>query len=136
MAVTTARIHLVGQRGARRPETARDETVRDGVGWRLLATNNRDLGRAFSTYPDLETCRAAVRQWQSRSEQLRVTIFRFGPTSWSWRIAAGDTTVVVSSRDYHRRIQASQAGAMALALFPTAEVVAPDGSAGMSRLRR
>jgi hypothetical protein len=91
--------------------------------WRLLATNNRDLARAPTTYPDAESCRAAVDRLQHNVAQLRIAIVRAGPSSWSWRILAEEVVVVVSSRDYQRRIQADQAATTALDLIPAAELV-------------
>ncbi len=91
--------------------------------WRLLATNNRDLGRAPVSYADPEACRAAVLWLQRNVTGLRIVIVRAGPSSWSWRIMAGETVVAVSSRDYQRRIQADQAATIALDLIPAAELV-------------
>ena len=96
------------------------------VSWRLLATNNRDLGRAPVAYADAATCRAAVHWLQQHSDRLRITIVRAGPSSWSWRIAAGETVVALSSRDYQRRIQAEHAAGIALELIPAADLVGLD----------
>jgi hypothetical protein len=104
--------------------------------WRLLATNNRDLGRAPASYPDAETCRAAVLWLQRNVTGLRIVIVRAGPSSWSWRILAGESVVAVSSRDYQRRIQADQAATTALDLIPTAELVGHDHGDGAARQRR
>ncbi|MFD0519435.1 hypothetical protein [Paractinoplanes durhamensis] len=100
------------------------------LSWRLLATNNRDLGRAPATYVDAETCRDAVRWLQKNIDDLRVSIHRASPSSWSWRIAAGDDVVALSSRDYQRRIQAEQAASIVVELIPDAEL------AGMDQSRR
>ena len=91
--------------------------------WRLLATNNRDLGRAPTAYPDAESCRSAVLWLQHNVTHLRIAIVRAGPSSWSWRILAGEVVVALSSRDYQRRIQADQAATIALDLIPAAELV-------------
>jgi hypothetical protein len=94
----------------------------DSVSWRLLATNNRDLGRAPGTYPDAAACREAVVGLQSSAGDLAIVVVRAGASHWSWRIAAGPTVMVVSSRDYQRRIQAEQAAAIALDLIPAASL--------------
>jgi hypothetical protein len=93
------------------------------VSWRLLATNNRDLARAPLHSPDTETCEAAVLRLRSEIAKLRVVIVRAGPSSWSWRIMAGEVVAALSSRDYQRRIQAEQAATTALDLIPAAELV-------------
>jgi len=91
--------------------------------WRLLATNNRDLARAPIAFPDADSCRADVDWLQHNVTQLRIAIVRAGPTSWSWRILAGEVVVAVSSRDYQCRIQADQAATIALDLIPVVELV-------------
>ncbi|WP_433371985.1 hypothetical protein ACQPZX_48575 [Actinoplanes sp. CA-142083] len=100
--------------------------VDGSMSWRLLATNNRDLGRAPVGYPDAEACQAAVLRLQRDIASLRVVIVRAGPSSWSWRILAGEAVAAVSSRDYQRRIQAEQAATIALDLIPSAELVGLD----------
>jgi uncharacterized protein YegP (UPF0339 family) len=106
------------------------------VSWRLLATNNRDLARAAESYPDPATCRAAVLWLRRNAAELRIAIVRAGPSSWSWRITAGQTVLALSSRDYQRRIQAEQAAAVTLDLIPAAEVTGLDRNEGTPRSRR
>jgi hypothetical protein len=95
------------------------------LSWRLLATNNRDLGRAPETYPDLASCRAAVVRLRRDVADLRVSVVRAGVSSWGWRLLRGDVVLVVSSRDYQRRIQAEQAAGITVELIPAAELVEP-----------
>ena len=106
------------------------------VSWRLLATNNRDLGRAPTTYPDPGACRTAVLWLQRHIADLRIEIVRTGPSTWSWRIMAAATVVAQSSRDYQRRIQADQAATTAVDLIPSAELVGLDLGDGLTRPRR
>jgi len=119
--VTTARFWILQHRPAREDI----DEVRP-VGWRLLATNNRDLGRSSVTFPDQSACRDAVLLLQKHASALRVVTVRSGPSSWTWRLFDGDRIVAVASRDYQRRIQADQAAAVALDLIPGAEFVGLD----------
>jgi hypothetical protein len=96
------------------------------VTWRLLATNNRDIGRSATTYPDAAACRAAAARLRAESAALRAVTVRSGPSAWSWRIVLGDAVVAVSSRDYQRRVHADYAGTVALALIPQADVADGD----------
>ena len=106
---------------------ADDDTTEAGpVGWRLLATNNRDLGRSSVTFPDQWACRDAVLLLQKHAPVLRVVTVRSGRSTWTWRLFDGDRIVAVASRDYQRRIQADQAAAVALDLIPRAEFVGLD----------
>lgn len=118
--MTAARFRILQHRAA-------DEFAEVGpVSWRLLATNNRDLGRASVTFPDSRACREDVLWLQHHSDLLRVVTVRSGPSSWSWRILAGERVVAVASRDYQRRIQADQAAGVVLGLIPGAELVGLD----------
>jgi uncharacterized protein YegP (UPF0339 family) len=105
------------------------------VTWRLLATNNRDLGRGSEAYPSREACWDAVRTLQRGADGLEAVLIRTGPSSWSWRIQAGNGTVAVASRHYQRRIQATQAAAVALELIPIAELSGTDPRAAHVRPR-
>jgi hypothetical protein len=96
------------------------------LSWRLLATNNRDLGRAPDTYPDAEACRVAIHQLQATVGRAAPITVRSGPSSWGWRLMIGDRVVAVASRQYQRRIQAEQAAAVVLGLIPTAELAGLD----------
>jgi hypothetical protein len=90
------------------------------ITWRLLATNNRDLGRGSDAYPSREALREALLALQRGAAGLEAVLTRTGPSSWGWRILAGDVTIAVASRNYQRRIQATQAAAVALQLIPQA----------------
>jgi uncharacterized protein DUF1508 len=100
------------------------------VTWRLLATNNRDIGRSATMYPDAAACRAAVGGLRAESAALQAVTVRSGPSAWSWRIVLGDAVVAVSSRDYQRRVHADYAGTVALGLIPKAGVADVDVAVG------
>ena len=120
-AVAAARFRILRHR------PAPDDTADVGsLSWRLLATNNRDLGRAPAGYPDAEACRAAIRELQATVGRAEPITVRSGPSSWGWRLMIGDQVVVVASRLYQRRIQAEQAAGVVLGLIPTAELAGLD----------
>lgn len=96
------------------------------LSWRLLATNNRDLGRAPGAYPDAEACRVAIRELQAAVGRAEPVTVRSGPSSWGWRLMIGDQVVAVASRLYQRRIQAEQAAGVVLGLIPAAELAGLD----------
>ena len=77
----------------------------DHVGWRLLGANNRELGRSPVWYPDVESCREAVR---SLKREIGVVTSAITATArpggaWSWRLAVSGTPVAVAGRPYHRQ---------------------------------
>lgn len=108
-----------------------DRSIDTQVTWRLLATNNRDLGRSSTAFPDLDSCQAAVQQLRRDNAALHAVTTRTGPTAWSWRIVHDNTVVAVSSRAYQRRIQAEYAGGVMLSLIPAADIAEyrPGGAA-------
>jgi hypothetical protein len=118
VAVAAARFRILQHR----PDSAGAGTL----SWRLLATNNRDLGRAPDGYPDAEACRAAIRDLQASVGQAESITVRSGPSSWGWRLMIGDRVVAVASRAYQRRIQAEQAASVVLELIPAAELAGMD----------
>jgi hypothetical protein len=107
-----------------------DPTLEPWVTWRLLSSNNRDLGRAPVTFPDVPACQLMVRRLQSLVAEAATVQLRAGRVDWSWRVRLAGVDVAVSSRTYQRRIQAESACAVFLSLVPDA------GIAGAPRLIR
>lgn len=106
--------------------------------WRLLATNNRELGRSFLLYRRVESARAHVMQLQSDPEALTVEHVP-GPTSGSrgWVILASGSPVMTCSRWYGSLSTGAVAAAGALLALRTAVVTdAPDRSDASGRFRR
>lgn len=93
-----------------------------GVTWRLLSSNNRDLGRSAQAFAEVRTCQATVRRLQELVGEVTVVQVRAGRVDWSWRVRLDGVDVAVSSRTYQRRIQAESACAVFLGLVPAASV--------------
>jgi hypothetical protein len=92
------------------------------VTWRLLSSNNRDLGRAASVFPDAVSCLLTVRRLQRLVDQAVALQVRAGRVAWTWRVRLDGAEVAVSSRAYQRRVQAESACTVFLGLVPTATV--------------
>ena len=122
--------HRVGVAAARfrilQHRPADDDAAGETLSGRLLATNNRALGRAPHGYPDAEACRAAIHELQATVARAEPVTVRSGPSSWGWRLMIGDRVVAVASRAYQRRIQAEQAASVVLDLIPAAELAGLD----------
>jgi hypothetical protein len=107
------------------------------VTWRLLAGNNRDLGRAAGTFPDVASCHAALLRLRTALVEPAVSVTSpDGRTRWRWRIGAGPESAAVASRVYQRRVQAEAACAAFVSLAahaPVAEVVRLVGAGGAAR---
>ena len=95
--------------------------------WRLLGANNRELARSYTTYPDAETCAAAIKYLQNASDRLVPAFlpgFRLG--RWHWQTAADDVALAASARSFALRRDCEQNLAQFLvAISPGA--VAPSG---------
>jgi hypothetical protein len=111
-------IYVVSRRSA-----AGIEPVAEGATWRLLSNNNRDLGRAATIFSDVDLCAAAVERLRRFGDQAVATSMRDGRADWTWRVQVDQIAVAVSSRRYHRRVQAEYASAVFLGLVPGAEVM-------------
>jgi hypothetical protein len=99
------------------------------VCWRVMAANNRALGRSRSVYPSLVTCRAAAVILQRRIDDVNaVPVLDESVGHWSWTIALDATEVAVCVHPFQRRIDCLRA----LRLFVEA-VRASDPSAAELR---
>ena len=75
------------------------------MGWRLLGGNNRELGRSPVWYPDVDSCREAVRSLKREIGGVTsaITAAARPGGAWSWRLAVSGTPVAVAGRHYHRQ---------------------------------
>ncbi len=79
--------------------------VYDHVAWRLLGANNRELGRSPVWYPDVDSCREAVRALKREIGGVTPAIMSVALPggAWSWRLAVSGTPVAMAGRHYHRQ---------------------------------
>jgi hypothetical protein len=111
-------IYVVSRRTA-----AGIEPADEGATWRLLSNNNRDLGRAGKIFPDIDSCVAALDRLRRQGDRVVAISMRDGRADWTWRAQIDQVPVAVSSRRYHRRVQAEYACGVFLGLVPGAEVM-------------
>lgn len=76
-----------------------------GVLWRFIASNNRDLARSAHEVPDEEAARAGVEQLRRQLGLSRSLTYADGAGRWRWELRAGEARLAQSSRAYHRRIE-------------------------------
>ncbi len=110
----------------------------DSVLWRLLATNNRELGRSYMLYRRFEAARAHVEQLQADADALRIELVH-GPHNGSrgWVIMAADAPVMTCSRWYSSVSAGALAASGALHSFRSALLTSvPDRSDASGRYRR
>lgn len=121
---TPVRLLLPGGWDAVVPDPAGPPARRTGeMRWRLLSANNRQLGRAAGTYPDLPSARSAVEDLTAGiASGLVVVELGYGGRShgWAWTVSLCDEARAVSGRGYERAALAVHALALFSAQLPLA----------------
>ncbi|RZS91204.1 hypothetical protein EV189_0438 [Motilibacter rhizosphaerae] len=105
---------------------SRRASVAPGVEWRLLAGNNRELGRAALPSVDLEACRRAVGRLLRELPGGTATVI---PTEgrWTWRlVSAAGEPLACAPHSYARRTEATSALSGFRAAAPAAVLLEPD----------
>jgi hypothetical protein len=92
------------------------------VRWRLLSGNNREIGRGAQVFADAETCRIAVKELQSRFDEIETAVRRAGGHSWVWQMSLAGKTVAAAAHDYDRLIRCERGLAQFVAQIAVAEV--------------
>lgn len=94
-----------------------------GLTWRFLSANNRTIGQSPLPFADIELCRDAVRDLRERLGEAAVVLTRGESAQlWVWRVRIAGADVAVSSRKYHRRVQAAYASRCFLELVGATDV--------------
>lgn len=130
----------VSTRTLHRSAPGRPEEGSPGL-WRLLATNNRELGRSFNLYSSVEAAREHVERLQSDGARLQIDIVPgLLNSSRGWIITHEGSPVMTSSRWYASSSTGAEAAAGALAAFVRA-LISPlvdhsplSGGAGRRRI--
>jgi hypothetical protein len=94
------------------PASNRDrERVRSArLFWRVVAANNRPLGRSASSFGDFSECVAAATQLHERVGDLRSTVaFDRATVTWNWTASIDAEPVARNVRAYVRRIECTRA---------------------------
>ena len=94
------------------------------VRWRLLSGNNREAGRSAASYPDAETARIAVKEFQVIVDELAPTVRRTTSNEWAWQLSRAGQVIAVSGRGFDRLIRCEQGLAQFLVNIRQAEISA------------
>lgn len=92
------------------------------VRWRLLSGNNRETGRGVDFYPDIETCRVGVKDFQATIDELDTSVRRTTTNEWAWQLLQSGQLVAVSGRSFDRMIRCEQGLAHFLEHIREAEI--------------
>lgn len=104
-------------------ERERARAGRFGV-WRILASNNRELGRGTGLFPTPTEAVVAVTALQREATELEPSVVRgVVPMTHGWVLRRGDHAVMTSSRWYESGSEAATAALAVRDVLATASVV-------------
>jgi len=106
------------------------------VAWRVLAANNRPLGRSAAPYSSVIECHATLLALHHRiAEASSAVLFSPAEGCWGWTLSLGGVPVAQQVHLYQRRFAAHQALkqflAVVAAVCPVADSVRPGGRRAM-----
>lgn len=89
-----------------------DNPTAPRYGWRVIAANNRPLGRSASVFDSYESCRTAAELLRDEVDKDRATSavhFNNSRGHWTWSVTVDETPVAVCVHPYLRRIECVRA---------------------------
>jgi hypothetical protein len=105
-----ARFIVVSDQEARSANHDRDSSTPPRLSWRVIAANNRPLGRSTATYGDYVECVAATNELRTHAADLKTSLtFEHATATWRWSAELNGTLVAASVRDYLRRVECLRA---------------------------
>jgi hypothetical protein len=105
------------------------------VGWRVIAANNRELGRGASSAPGVDEAYQAIHEVQLAFDRTETSFCADAIGAWTWHILLGSEQVAVSSRAYPRQRECFHSFDQFREWFPTATVVTPHDLRPRSKIR-
>jgi hypothetical protein len=80
------------------------------VGWRVIAANNRPLGRSAEAFASLAECvTAATRLHREVAQAASSVLFDIADGHWQWTVLLADEPVAVCVHSYKRRVECERA---------------------------
>lgn len=91
-------------------------------GWRLVAANNRPMGRAIRTSSTLADCRRAATLVHRRSaDAAQSAVVDVARGHWTWRVGIDGVPAAVSVHRYLRRVECLRALSQFIAALERAD---------------
>ncbi|MET9729545.1 hypothetical protein ABZZ79_02435 [Streptomyces sp. NPDC006458] len=96
------------------------------VGWRLVGSNHRELGRSAEMYAGFAECRAALLRLRERIGDARVLLTTTESAGgWSWRLEIDGRAAAVAGRPYQRQRDCQYNLGQFVNAVPVAELTEP-----------
>jgi hypothetical protein len=87
-----------------------DNPVAPRYGWRVIAANNRPLGRSATVFDSYEACRDAAEQLREAVDDASSAVhFNSTRGHWTWSVTIDEAPVAVCVHPYLRRIECVRA---------------------------
>ncbi|MEN2737820.1 hypothetical protein ABCS02_08525 [Microbacterium sp. X-17] len=94
----------------------------DGVIWRLLASNHRELARSARVYPTFEEAHTHLLELRADPQRLQVHVVVVEPTSYGWTASDTERRTMTCARWYANAADSLAGGRAAIAALARAEV--------------
>lgn len=104
------------------PRATADAIPADGVIWRLLASNHRELARSGRVYENFDEARSHLFALREAPEQLQVHVVVIEPTSYGWTADGPNPKSMTCARWYANAADALSGGRAAIAALLRADV--------------
>jgi uncharacterized protein YegP (UPF0339 family) len=89
------------------------------VSWRLLAPNNRSVGRSAEEYTSTEQCQAAAELLTSEHSHLCSAVVVDSDGRWRWTVSLDGRLLAESPTGYFRRLELNRAMTLFLTTMAT-----------------
>ena len=129
----SARFIVLSDREAPSANRDRELSISQRLTWRVVAGNNRPLGRSLVSYAAFEECVAATVTLRQRVAELKpVVVFDHAEAMWRWTVTLDDTPVAASVREYSRRVECTRSLGQFLEILSSAPPVEQIHYAGLA----
>ncbi len=91
--------------------------------WRLISSNNWELGRCAVPLVDLDACVAEVMRLRDAVDRAVEDVVPDAAGGWRWRLAVDGQPVAISSRSFLRRVECESTLAQFRKMAATAPAV-------------
>jgi hypothetical protein len=122
-----ARFIVVSDQEARSANRDRELRATHRLTWRVIAANNRPLGRSATTFDDYIDCVAATNEVRAHAAELKTALtFDHAAATWRWSAELNGAIVAASVRDYLRRVECVRAANQFVEIAASAPAVADE----------
>jgi hypothetical protein len=100
-----------------------EEVAEDAIGWILVSSNNRPLGRGGTTFTSSAACRDAVDMLRRDHPRATSSALAEANGQWAWKVDVDGRTVAVSTRTYFRHHECDYNLRRFMEAVPSADLV-------------